>query len=185
MFVSDMSPIWPAQIKNSRNGPAHFRNSWNGPAPNQEFLKRAGPNQELPKVYSSPPVCKNYRACVNVFSGTSLDSWILNCIRELLTLAVQVISGSNCFSQSYTQRHLLVSFFNPSHNSWFGLAHFGNSWIGLARFRNFWFLLLHLREKQFFLECFTYFLPLLMDLSPPHAYKGFQVCKTNDPIELF
>ena len=150
MFVSDMSPIWPAQIKNSRNGPAHFRNSWNGPAPNQEFLKRAGPNQELPKVYSSPPVCKNYRASVNVFSGTSLDSWILNCIRELLTLAVQVISGSNRFSQSYNQRHLLVSFFNPSQDSWFGLAHFGNSWFGLAHFRNSLFWLPHLREKQFF-----------------------------------
>ena len=49
---------------------------------NQEFLKRAGSNQEFSKVNSSPPVCKNYRACVNVSSGSSLDSWILNCIRE-------------------------------------------------------------------------------------------------------
>ena len=157
MFVSDMSPIWPAQIKNSRNGPAHFRNSWNGPAPNQEFLKRAGPNQELPKVYSSPPVCKNYRACVNVFSGTSLDSWILNCIRKFLTLAVQVRSGSNRVTHSYNQRHLLVSFSNPSQDSWFGLAHFGNSWFGLARFRNSLFWLPHLGEKVFFWSVFTNF----------------------------
>ena len=31
---------------------------------------------------SSPPVCKIYCACVNVSSGYSLNSWILNCIRE-------------------------------------------------------------------------------------------------------
>ena len=43
-------------------------------SPFQEFLKRAGPNQEFLKVNSSPSVCKNYRACVNVSSGTSLDS---------------------------------------------------------------------------------------------------------------
>ena len=66
------------------------------------------------------------------FSGTSLDSWILNCIRELLTLAVQVRSGSNRFSQSYNQRHLLVSFFNPSQDSWNELAHFKKflKWAG-------------------------------------------------------
>ena len=53
---------------------------------NQEFLKRAGSNQEFSKVNSSLPVCKNYCACVNVSSGTSLDSWILNCIREFWQL---------------------------------------------------------------------------------------------------
>ena len=64
---------------------------------NQEFLKRAGSNQEFSKVNSSLPVCKNYCACVNVSSGTSLDSWILNCIREFWHLQCRLDPGLIAF----------------------------------------------------------------------------------------
>ena len=51
------------------------------------------------------------------FFGTSYNLQIINCIKEFSTLAVKVRSWTNHFSQSCSQRHLLVSFCKPPNSS--------------------------------------------------------------------
>ena len=151
-------------------------------------LKWASPNQDKSGDDFFLSFAQNIQLLSMFFSGTSWDTRILNSIKNLWNLQRRSDHGlitfhTSAMSAIWWYRFKPYSFFPDlgwpisSQNhffpiwagpfqvkiifSWFGLAHFKPNW---ENSREAW-------EKLLFLGGLLCFLPLSIDLGPPHAYR--------------